>query len=229
MQRKTLPSAATITDPSMGITFEEDEDKISTNNQETTNAQQITIHVENDALESSKHRQISNNSIPEMHVIETRQCASKPVTPTSVNGDMVNMGNVIVNKFAIYENFVDDEDESGSDKSNYLSINSINDLQINKKAKFKSLSVNSIATTHRNPMTHLNNSTNNNSKNNDINHINNNNTFSSQYIINEKANCRRFLPNFNFSGNKNSYSCSGKINLGLNNEPKIICKIIDRN
>lgn len=243
MQRKGVASAATINDPinGMGVTFEEDEDKLSNSDSVIANPQpqqQISIHIENDALQSSKHRQYSSNSIPEMHFIEPRNCISKPVTPT--NGH----GNLIVNKCAIYENYVNDDDElSGveSDRNKYLQINN---LAINKKSKFKSKSANSIAITHTNNLQNNNNNLRNNSnhkstKNNPNGTITSSSSKQSiEYVINDRAN-RKFLQNFNFSGSKGSNSCSGVIGLGLTtnnnidhcpyNDPKIVCKIVDRN
>lgn len=142
MQRKIEPMNA------MGITFEEDEDKISTNdtmhaanNMTNANGNPVTIKIESD---------IQNNSI----VISTTTLPALPddavgisTTSTAANESKVQnddgslrTGNLIVNK--LMENYGYDAcgDDVQKFTENFLNINSIDE-----NSKVKSKSTNSIA------------------------------------------------------------------------------------
>jgi hypothetical protein len=152
MQRKIEPMNA------MGITFEEDEDKISThdsmyatkssnniNNMTNANGNTVTIKIESDIQNNSIV--ISTTTLPALPDdavgAETTTVAIEPETQNDDDkGGSLRTGNLIVNK--LMENYGYDAcgEEVQKFSENFLNINSIDG-----SSKVKSKSTNSIAIT----------------------------------------------------------------------------------
>ncbi|CAO1380093.1 unnamed protein product [Diamesa serratosioi] len=239
MQRKVDPLGT------MGVTFEEDEDKLSTHNPQPTtpddndnniNDQQISICIETDTnnsiiISTSKFPHANNSQIIiNQDHIQNNQVQKKV---SSGNNGMLSLkaGNLIVNAL---ENYVNDEESNRKEfKENFLNVHSTS--PINKKSKFKSRSANSVVIT---PSPNKSNShnciSNKNNKNqlHSLKNSENNSKQSIEYVINEKSASRKFLSSFNFGGSNRS--CAGSVsgdlcnNIGQFNESKIVCKIVDR-
>lgn len=144
MQRKIEPMNA------MGITFEEDEDKISTHdtmhatktNTTNANGNSVTIRIESDIQNNSIV--ISTTTLPALPDdavgVETTTAAIESKTQNEDDGGSLRTGNLIVNK--LMENYGYDAcgEEVHKFRENFLDINSIDG-----SSKVKSKSTNSIA------------------------------------------------------------------------------------
>lgn len=153
---------------SMGITFEEDEDKVSTHESEIAtsatkpkqhNATPVTIKIESDTRRNSII--ISTTALPSSHIITMQDDPSSDITATSNgtletgeikqqisqqrqncidNNGTIRTKNLIVNKLT--ENFDDNGEEIKKFKEDLLNVNGIDE-----SSRRKSKSANSIAIT----------------------------------------------------------------------------------
>jgi len=156
MQRKIEPINA------MGITFEEDEDKISTHEPQTTaHHHPVTIKIESDINSSivvstttKQQQQLDENSVNPKLVADTHKAQSKDETTTAAaatTGTTLTAGNLIVNK--LMENYGyegdDGDDIKAKFKENFLNTNNNNCVPtlMNENSKIKSKSTNSIVIT----------------------------------------------------------------------------------
>lgn len=154
MQRKIEPMNA------MGITFEEDEDKVSTHEVVATksicsnmtnassNSPSVTVRIESDMKNSIV---ISTTTLPALHD-DIHNIANTDLKALSDNKQDVKpdngtlkTGNLIVNKLMENYGYDANSDDIKKFKDNFLNINST--LSIDGCSKFKSKSTNSIAIT----------------------------------------------------------------------------------
>ena len=229
MQRKVDPIH------SMGITIEEDEDKIGTyeppvpaNGFNTSNS--FTKKAEGQISRSTSFKSSDLKIASRSPSFRDQNCEAEinlpkpsPTKPT-INGSIsIKTGNLTIN-------LLDDENATKNIfKENFLNVpGASTETVISKRSRFKSKSANSIEiSSHSNCNSQQNGGNTNNYNSPAKQNI--------EYVINEKNN-RKFLPSFGFNKSQNSNSFCG-VNTILDQsssfptfgETTIVCKIVDRN